>query len=124
MERNPQPEPVSFMTNEDGDDLIVSFAVDHDVPGEVLSVILLRTPKFEHLRDPPERGVHVSHEAYPDSDDEILRRFVLRDGIVEIESTRRTYRLDVSRVESAELKSARKILKRMNVDRAFQLDLQ
>jgi len=72
------------MTNESGDDLIVSFAVDQDVPREVLSVILMRTPKFEHLPDPAERGVRVSHERYPDSDDEYLRRFVLRDGVAEI----------------------------------------
>jgi hypothetical protein len=117
------PEPVSFMTNESGDDLIVSFAVDLDAPGEVLSVILMRTPKFEHLLDPSERGVHVSHERYPDSDDEYLRRIAFRGGVVEIESTRRTYRLDVSRVEAAELKSARRILRRMNADKAFQLDL-
>jgi len=57
-----------------GDDLIVSFAVDDETPGEVLSVILVRTPKFEHLLEPAERGVRVSHERYPDADDEYLRR--------------------------------------------------
>jgi len=123
MPRNRQPEPVSFMTNESGDDLIVSFAVDHDAPGEVLSVILMRTPKFEHLLDPAERRVRVSHERYPDADDEYLRRFALRDGVAEITSTLRTYLLDVSRVEPAELKTARRILKRMNADHGFELDL-
>jgi hypothetical protein len=123
MPRDRRPEPVSFMTNESGDDLIVSFAIDDDGPGEVLSVILTRTPKFEHLLDPSERGVHVSHERYPDADDECLRRLALRGGIVEIESTRRTYVLDLSRVDPADLESARRILKRMNADRAFQLDL-
>ena len=68
MPRNRPPTPVSFMTNESGDDLIVSFAVDQDAPDEVLSVILMRTPKFEHLLDATERGVRVSHERYPDSD--------------------------------------------------------
>lgn len=111
------------MTNESGDDLIVSFAVAQDAPGEVLSVILMRTPKYEHLLDPAERGVRVSHERYPDSDDEYLRRFVLRDGVAEIASTRRTYFLDVSRVDPAELETTRRILKRMNADRGFELDL-
>jgi hypothetical protein len=40
-----------------------------------------------------------------------------------VQSTRRTYLLDVSRVDSSELKSARRILKRMNADHAFELDL-
>ena len=123
MSRDRRPEPVSFMTNESGDDLIVSFAVDQDAPGEVLSVILMRTPRFEHLLDPSERGVHVSHERYPDSDDEYLRRIAFRGEVVEVQSTRRTYFLDVSRVDAAELKAARRILKRMHADQAFELDL-
>jgi hypothetical protein len=112
------------MTNESGDDLIISFAIDQDAPGEVLSVILMRTPKFEHVLDPSERGVHVSHERYPDSDIESLRRFSLRHGIAEITSTRRTYVLDVSQVDPAELSEARRILKRMNADGSFHLDLE
>jgi hypothetical protein len=111
------------MTNEFGDDLIVSFAVDQDAPDDVLSVILKRTPKFEHLLDQTKRGVHVSHEGYPDSEDEYLRRIVFRGSLIEVQSTRRTYLLDVSRVDSSELKSARRILKRMNADHAFELDL-
>jgi hypothetical protein len=82
----------------------------------------MRTPKFEHLLDPAERGVRVSHERCPDSDDEYLRRFMLRDGVAEIVSTRRTYFLDVTRVDSAELKTARGILKRRNADHGFELE--
>ena len=122
MRRDPQPEPVSFMSNELGDDLIVSFAVDQDVPGEVLSVILMRTPKFEHFLDPSERGVHVSHERYPDSEGEYLRRCSVREGVVEIESSRRRYCLDVSRVEPAEIELARHILECMNADKVFELE--
>ena len=117
-----RPEPVSFMTNEDGDDLIVSFAVDDDPPGEVLSVILMRTPKFEHLLEPSERGVRVSHERHRDSEGEYLSRIAFRGTVVQIKSTRRAYSLDVSRVDPVELKSARRILKQMNADQAFELD--
>lgn len=123
MSLDRRPEPVSFMTNESGDDLIVSFAVDQDAPDQVLSVILMRTPKLEHLLEPGDRGVRVSHEGYADSDDEFLRRVVFRGDLVEVQSTRRVYVLDVSRVDAADLKSARRILKRMNADHAFELDL-
>lgn len=122
MHPDQHPEPVSFMSNEEGDDLVVSFAVNQDAPEDVLSVILMRTPKFEGLLEPSKRGVHVSHEAYPDSDDEYLRRFSLESGIAEIVTTRRSYLLDVSRVDEAELKEARRILKKMNRDGVVQLD--
>jgi len=67
--------------------------------------------------------VRVSHERYPDSDGEYLRRFVLRGSVAEIASTRRTYFLDVSRIYPAEIKTARRILKRMNADDGFELDV-
>lgn len=35
-----------FITNEDGDDLIVSFAIPADESGDVKSLTLLRTPKI------------------------------------------------------------------------------
>jgi hypothetical protein len=57
-----QCEAVSFITTEDSDDLIVSFALEDDEPGEVVSLILLRTPKYESLLPENERGVSVSHE--------------------------------------------------------------
>jgi hypothetical protein len=43
--------------------------------------------------------------------------------MAEIVTTRRSYLLDVSRVDEAELKEARRILKKMNRDGAFQLNL-
>jgi len=48
-----------FITNEDGDDLIVSFAIPIDESGDVKSLTLLRTPKYEFALDESERGVNV-----------------------------------------------------------------
>ena len=56
---------VSFVTLEDGVDLIVSFAIADEEPGEIVSLILLRTPKYEALLPADERGVTVSHESFP-----------------------------------------------------------
>src|SRR3970040_1213533 len=53
---------VSFITTEDSDDLIVSFALADDEPGEIVTLMLLRTPKYESLLPEDERGVSVSHE--------------------------------------------------------------
>lgn len=123
MKARRQCETVSFLTTEDGDDLIVSFAIEDDEPGEVVSLILLRTPNYESLLPDRERGVSVSHEVDFDDEQQYLRRIRLAVPITTIDSTRRTYELDVSRVDSAEIKAARQILTRMNFDHRFVLEL-
>jgi hypothetical protein len=122
MPPNQPPERVGFLTIEGGTDLVVAFAVDGDEPGEVLSLILQRTPKYEGLLPPEERGVRVSHERYPEHDEDFLRRIRLAGALVEVETTSTHYRLDVARVEPAELRRARRVLERMNFDRAFTLE--
>ena len=120
-----KPEVVGFVTTEDGDDLVVSFALEGDEPGEVVSLILLRTPKYESLRPDEERGVSVSYDADADAEDEgeYLRRVRLAEPVSTIESTRRRYELDLSQVDHQELAAARRILARMNFDRRFVLEL-
>ncbi|MFB0552090.1 MAG: hypothetical protein ACETWQ_02145 [Phycisphaerae bacterium] len=61
-------ENASFITNEDGDDLIVSFAIPADEFGDVKSLTLLRTLKYEFIMDESERGVNVSFEDFPDDE--------------------------------------------------------
>jgi len=109
-------EAVSFITSDDGDDLIVSFALEDDEPGEVVSLTLLRTPKYESILPDDERGVSVSHEVEFDDDGEYLRRIRLATPITAIESTRKRYELDVSGVDRAELKAAGRTLTQMNFD--------
>lgn len=103
-------ESVSFITTEEGDDLIVAYAIPVDNEGEIVSLILQRTPKFELLLPLEERGVAVSHELFPHSDRELARRIVVHAPHVDIETTVRTYRADVSAVDPAEIADARKVL--------------
>jgi hypothetical protein len=116
-------EVVSFITIEDGDDLIVAYAIDLGDPGEVASLILLRTPKFEFLLG-EEGGVSVSHELYTKVDDERARRVSVEGPRVDIESTVRTYRLDLSRVDPEEVADAKKVLRRMHRYGRFTLDIK
>ena len=46
---------VDFITTETGDDLIVSFAICGDESGEVRSLTLFRTPKYEFIMDVPRK---------------------------------------------------------------------
>ena len=124
MDANPVPEVVSFITTEVGVDLIVSFAIPCEGPSLVVSLTLLRTPKYEFALPHEEQGVHVSHESRPEEDHRnILRRIRVAPPHVTIETTLgRRYELDVSKVAGRELQSARRVLEKMNFDGCFVLE--
>ena len=123
MESSGRAETVDFITSEEGDDLIVSFAITDEEPGEIVTLMLLRSPKYESMLPDEERGVSVSHERDFDDEGDYLRRVSFVDSVMTIESTRRRYQLDMSRVDRNELKAARRVLTRMNFDKGFVLDL-
>jgi hypothetical protein len=117
-------ETVAFISTENGDDLIVSFAViDPADPTGIESLTLLRTPKYEHLLGDSERGVSVSFERYVEDDEELLEELHL-DGklaIVRLTTSLRTYELDLRKVDETEVKAMRKVLALMNYDRRIRL---
>lgn len=117
-------EPVSFITLERGEDLIVAYAIALDDPGEIASLILQRTPKYEVLLPPEERGVAVSHELFPENDREMLRHILVEGSNVDIQTTVRTYLLDVSAVDSEESAESRKVLRQMHRYGGFELALR
>lgn len=112
---------VNFITTEKGDDLIVSFAVAAgDFPGDILSLTLLRTPKYEFILDPDERGVSVSWEK--DEDESQLLLAVERSkDVLKLNTTRREFTLDVSHVDDDDLRRMPKVLQKMNFDRVIKL---
>lgn len=99
--------------------MIVSFAIECSEPGDVKSLILLRTPKFEFILDEDERGVSVSHDDDPEVEPNLLRRIRMASPMVVIESTYNRYELDVSHVNQEELAEACAILQKMNFDKRF-----
>jgi hypothetical protein len=121
---DPTPEVVAFITIEEGDDLIVSFAIADEEPGEIVSLTLLRTPKYEFILPTEETGVSVSHESFPEEEErDRLHRIRVAPPVVTIETTSTRYELDVSKVDRGELRSAQRVLERMNFDESFVLEL-
>jgi hypothetical protein len=119
----PHMERVSFITTEAGDDLVLSFAVQRrDDPSGIESLSLIRTPKYEFILEEHERGVSVSFERHRDGEDEFLRQFDYSDinAIVRIQTTSRTYELDIRKVAADEVKQMRNLLKKLNYDQKFQ----
>src|SRR6516164_7507360 len=100
-------EPVSFISAETGDDLIVSFAVyQPDDPADVESLIVMRTPKHEQFLYEWERGASVSFDRDPVGDERVLLREVVyasEDKSVILRTDSRAYNLDVRRVDPKEL---------------------
>lgn len=112
---------VNFITTEKGDDLIVSFAVAAgDLPGDIISLTLLRTPKYEFILDPDERGVSVFWEE-DEEENELLLAVELFGDSVKLDTTQREFILDVSHVDDLELRRMRQVLQKMNFDKKITL---
>ena len=113
---------VAFISCDDEPpDLIVSFAIDTG-DGEIESLSLMRTPKYEPLLPEEERRVTVSFE---DDGSELippkLTACRIDDGRAEIISSHQTFDLDLRRVESEDLQEAFAVLRKMNFDDCFTL---
>jgi hypothetical protein len=110
---------VDFITTEASNDLIVSFAICGDEPGEVRSVTLLRTPKYESILDSSERGVHVSDEDLENDDGNILESITFLGFQVHIVSRLTDHRLDCIDVDPTEVAAAKTMVRQMNFDNHF-----
>ncbi len=116
-------ETVSFITTETGDDLIVTFAVGTgDDPGDVESLMLIRTPEYEKMLEDWERGVKVSFGEFTDEDAYLEEvHYDENAAVVRLKTDLETYELDVRRVDRRELKAMCKMLLKMNFDGRVQL---
>jgi hypothetical protein len=117
-------ESVAFIATETGDDLVVGYAIALAEPGEVISLILQRNPRFEVSLPRDERGVSVSHEALAGGELELATRIVVRGFHVDIETTAGTYQIDLSAVDPEEIASARDVLLQMHRHGGFSLDMR
>jgi len=114
----------SFITNEDdGTDLIVSFAIPVDEFGDVKSLTLLRTPKYEIFLNESERGVNVSFEDFPDGRFESLKKLVIESNLVTVTTDYGTYTVNIEDVDQTEIQESMRILKKMNFDGRFELKI-
>ena len=116
---------VQFIGLEDDEkDLIISFAVD-DAELGIKSLILLRTPYYEHLLAEDERGVSVSFdEDYDEQEDHnMLDSISIDPEKIIIVSSLRNYKLDISKIEKEEIDEMVKLLKKLNFDHRFSIKL-
>ncbi|MCX5885856.1 MAG: hypothetical protein NT096_08110 [Proteobacteria bacterium] len=105
MNKKAEMKQASFIHTEDGDDLIVSFAITGDDPIDpagVKSLTLVRTPKFESLLSDDERGVTVSYDDFPDDEYDLLTGIVLENQCFSIRTQNHEYTLNMQHVDNEE----------------------
>ena len=126
MKQKREPlELVEFITTQTGHDLIVSFAVcKPDDPGDIESLTILRTPKYEAFLYEWERGASVSFERELERDERVLLREVVYasdDKCITLRTDHHTYKLDVRKVDPRELSAMCQVFRKMNFDSSIQL---
>ncbi|MDT8300407.1 MAG: hypothetical protein RQ760_02920 [Sedimentisphaerales bacterium] len=117
-------ENASFITNEDGDDLIVSFAIPLEEEGNVKSLTLLRTPKYEFALDESERGVKIFSDDFSDEENELLEKIAIEGEVVSINTNFRTYTVSIKDVDDMEVEESKRIIKKMNFDERFEIRMR
>jgi hypothetical protein len=101
----------------------VSFAIPDSSFSTVKSLTLLRTPKYDFLLDDTERGVRVSYDDFPEDADDLLEAMEIQDQRVMIRTRHREYDLNIRGVDPAEIAETTEILKKMNIDGRFTLQI-
>ena len=105
--------PVQFITSEDEQDLIVSFAI---APSAHRSLTLLRSPQYEHLLPKEERGATVAPLDPKDvATDFLVSVRWLGHGVI-VKTQRHEYKLDVSAVAESEVAEAQAVVRKMVKD--------
>lgn len=97
--------------------------MDPDDPTEIDSLILQRTPIYESLLEPYERGVKTSFERFDADEEDLLESVSWNENtkIIRLQTKLHTYELDLRKVDKSSVKSMRKVLRKMNYDESFRL---
>ncbi len=116
---------VQLMEVESGDDYIVSFYVtEPDDPMAGRTISLIRDKKFEFLIEEQDKGVRASDERLLgslDEEDNFLEGIRFSASLAEIKTTHWHCKLDLRKVDKAEIRAAKKVLKKMHFDKRFKL---
>jgi len=111
------PQHVPFLTVEDEDDWVISFALG---PLGTSRLTLTRAPRLEFMLRPEQRGVSVGC-AEAGQRPALLVAVQWGAQCVDVVSTARRYSLDIRKIDSAARAAALSVLGKMNFDQTFQL---
>ena len=108
---------VIFLTIEFGTDLILSFSFNEGTKYGIEGYSIHRTPKFEFIFEPEERGPCVDITT---NDRRMILRSVSFDrNSITLKADNGNEQFDISRIDDSEFTDMIKVLKKMNFDKAF-----
>lgn len=110
---------VEFITSEDEQDLIVSFAL---APSAIRSLTILRSPQYEHLLSEEERGATVGPLDARQAGRDLLVSVQWLGSRVVVKTHRHEYELDISAVDENDVAQAKAVLRKMVSDGRARLD--
>jgi hypothetical protein len=113
---------VNFATVEDdGTDLVIGLSLEEGTEFGIDGFCIQRTPKFESFLAPHERGPSVD---WTEEDVRItVKSIELNRQSIKIKTTEKKYAFDLSRINDKEYESIVTILKKMNFDNVFELNI-
>lgn len=106
---------VNFIHTEFGTDIILSLSFDEGTEFGIEGFIIIRTPIYEFILAPHERGAYVNWDEETDII-EIIKEITCVGNEITFESTLRSYQFDISNLPEDELNKLWKTVDRMNFD--------
>ncbi len=111
---------VNFIHTEVGTDIILSLSFDEGTEFGIDGFTIARTPKYELLLLPHERGASINWDEETDTI-EIIREIICVGNEITFESTLRSYQFDISNLSRDEMNELWKTVDRMNFDKSMKI---
>jgi hypothetical protein len=103
----------NFIHTEFGTDIILSLSFDEGTEFVIKRFITIRTPKYEFILAPHERGAYVNWNEETDMI-ELIKEITCVGNEIKFKSTLRSYQFDISNLTKDELNELWETVDRMN----------
>ena len=112
---------VNFIHTEVGTDIMLSLSFDEGAEFGIEGFIIVRTPKYEFLLLPHERGASVNWDEETDTI-EIIKEITCVGDKITFASNLRSYQFDISNLTKDEMNELWKTVDRMNFDKSIKIN--
>ncbi len=118
-------EKVVFTTLEHSDDIIISFSCEEGSTFGVEGFTIIRTPKYEFLLQPHERGACIQWEDADDIRVMVDQVFISRKEVrIVTKGKVREYRFDIRAIGDREYRDLVKHFRLINFDRSIRIEVR
>jgi hypothetical protein len=113
----------NFINTEDGTDIIISLSFDDGTEFGIDGFTIIRTPKYEFILPPHERGACISWNEETDIR-EIIKEITCIGNEITFVSQVKSYKFDISKVNDEEKRRLWKTIDKMNFDGSIYVNLK